>query len=110
MVLRLARDLLPQAGNRVVGVTSGNGVVTGRPGAAPFVYLASISVVGETISEGGAGGGGVQRPKNSLCTQNQPPISCPFDKPSFLRKNFLMWLGEWVRRRSPGCHSAPQYL
>ena len=25
----------------------------------------------------------------------------------FLRKNFLMWVGGWVRRRNPGCHPPP---
>ena len=34
-------------------------------------------------------------------------ISGPFDKFFFLRKNFLMWVGAWVRQRSPGCHAIP---
>ena len=41
------------------------------------------------------GGGGGQRPKKKFVYLNSPPILG------------LMWVGGWVRRRSPGCHSAP---
>ena len=53
------------------------------------------------------GGGGVPE-ANKICVYlNRRPILGPLITFIFvLRKNFLMWVGGWVRR-SPGCHSAP---
>ena len=55
----------------------------------------------------GGGGGGSEAKKKVV-----PKIDLQIRAPLmnfifFLRKIFLMWVGGWVRRRSPGCHAAP---
>ena len=50
-------------------------------------------------------GGGGQRPTiNFVHLQIRAPL---INFTFFLRKNFLMWLGGWVRRRSPCSHPPP---
>ena len=65
-------------------------------------------LTGEVYPSGGWGGwGGGSEAKEKVCVpkiglQSRAPLINPI---VFLRKNFLMWVGRWVRRRSPARRS-----
>ena len=54
-----------------------------------------LSVAG-TLRLGEAGGRGVQRPKQTLCAKNGPPISGPLDRLHFPPEETFADVGGWV--------------